>query len=239
MTTVAPVVPLPFGAAVAAVAAVAGSPPPLRPPPLPPPAARAQTRPSLLTTLPPAPPRPQLYRFLARRTDAKFNKIVLKRLFMSKVIRPPLAVSRLARYMGKKGDGKTAVVVGTVTDDPRLATNKGAELPKLSVCALRFTEGARARIEPRRVRRARAARDGDDRAPEALDEAARLRVAPPGRLPVPRVVAGHGSAPSGADPPRKRGRLQAGGQIAHDEGESETHPCRVDVTRRGVGRPVR
>jgi len=147
VTTVAPVVPLPFGAAVAAVAAVAGSPPPLRPPPLPPPAARAQTRPPLLTTLLPAPPRPQLYRFLARRTDAKFNKIVLKRLFMSKVNRPPLAVSRLARYMGKKGDGKTAVVVGTVTDDPRLATNKGAELPKLSVCALRFTEGARARIE--------------------------------------------------------------------------------------------
>jgi len=32
----------------------------------------------------------KLYRFLARRTDAKFNSIVLKRLFMSKINRPPL-----------------------------------------------------------------------------------------------------------------------------------------------------
>lgn len=32
----------------------------------------------------PAPP-PQLYRFLVRRTDSDFNKVVLRRLFMSKV----------------------------------------------------------------------------------------------------------------------------------------------------------
>ena len=38
-------------------------------------------------------------------------------------------------------DGKTAVVVGTVTDDERIY-----EVPKLTVCALRFTETARARI---------------------------------------------------------------------------------------------
>mmetsp|Transcript_48262 Transcript_48262/g.155616 ORF Transcript_48262/g.155616 Transcript_48262/m.155616 type:complete len:118 (+) Transcript_48262:2-355(+) len=38
-------------------------------------------------------------------------------------------------------DGKIAVVVGTVTDDKRLY-----EVPKLSVCALRFTETARASI---------------------------------------------------------------------------------------------
>ena len=37
----------------------------------------------------------QLYRFLARRTNAKFNKIVLKRLFMSRTNRPPLSLSRL------------------------------------------------------------------------------------------------------------------------------------------------
>ena len=36
---------------------------------------------------------------------------------------------------------RTAVVVGTVTDDQRLET-----IPKLSVAALRFTESARARI---------------------------------------------------------------------------------------------
>ena len=38
-------------------------------------------------------------------------------------------------------DGKTAVIVGTVTDDKRMF-----ETPKLTVCALRFTAGARARI---------------------------------------------------------------------------------------------
>merc|ERR1712173_309214 len=32
----------------------------------------------------------KLYRFLARRTDSKFNKIMLKRLFMSRQHRPPL-----------------------------------------------------------------------------------------------------------------------------------------------------
>src|SRR5687768_2682161 len=34
---------------------------------------------------------PQLYRFLVRRTEADFNKVVLKRLFMSKINRPPLS----------------------------------------------------------------------------------------------------------------------------------------------------
>ncbi|XP_013927718.1 PREDICTED: 60S ribosomal protein L18-like [Thamnophis sirtalis] len=38
----------------------------------------------------------KLYRFLARRTNAKFNKVILKRLFMSRTNRPPLSVSRLA-----------------------------------------------------------------------------------------------------------------------------------------------
>merc|ERR1719436_1697295 len=38
-------------------------------------------------------------------------------------------------------DGKIACVVGTVTDDKRIY-----DVPKLSICALRFTEAARARI---------------------------------------------------------------------------------------------
>ncbi|CAC5373268.1 RP-L18e [Mytilus coruscus] len=84
----------------------------------------------------------KLYRFLARRTNAKFNKIVLKRLFMSKTNRPPLSLARLVRLMKKKGrDNKTAVVVGTITDDVRIM-----EIPKIKVCALRVTERARARI---------------------------------------------------------------------------------------------
>jgi large subunit ribosomal protein L18e len=45
----------------------------------------------------------KLYRFLARRTGAKFNKIVLKRLFMSNSNRPPLSLSRLVRHMKKTG----------------------------------------------------------------------------------------------------------------------------------------
>mmetsp|Transcript_12780 Transcript_12780/g.35908 ORF Transcript_12780/g.35908 Transcript_12780/m.35908 type:complete len:189 (+) Transcript_12780:97-663(+) len=82
----------------------------------------------------------KLYRFLERRTDSSFNKIVLKRMFMSKMHRPPLSLSKLAKFMEGK-DGKVAVLVGTITDDVRMF-----EVPKLRVCALKFTETARARI---------------------------------------------------------------------------------------------
>merc|ERR1712045_807631 len=44
----------------------------------------------------------KLYRFLARRTDSKFNEVVLRRLFMSKTNRPPMSIARLVRKM--KGD---------------------------------------------------------------------------------------------------------------------------------------
>lgn len=37
----------------------------------------------------------QLYRFLSRRTDSKFNRVVLKRLYMSKINRPPISIARL------------------------------------------------------------------------------------------------------------------------------------------------
>jgi len=40
----------------------------------------------------------QLYRFLSRRTDAPFNKVVLKRLYMSKINRPPLSIARIVSY---------------------------------------------------------------------------------------------------------------------------------------------
>lgn len=44
--------------------------------------------------------------------------------------------------MKKPGrEGLTAVIVGTVTDDQRIW-----EVPKLTICALRVTERARARI---------------------------------------------------------------------------------------------
>merc|ERR1712203_1255632 len=82
----------------------------------------------------------KVYKFLARRTDSKFNKVILKRLNMSRRNKPPLSLQKLAKNMDGK-DGKIAVVVGAVTDDKRLY-----DVPKLSVCALRFTETARARI---------------------------------------------------------------------------------------------
>jgi len=82
----------------------------------------------------------KLYRFLARRTNSTFNEIVLKRLMMSRVNRPPLSLVRLARFTKGKED-KIIVVVGSVTDDPRIV-----DLPKLTVCALRFTATARAQI---------------------------------------------------------------------------------------------
>ena len=92
----------------------------------------------------------KLYRFLARRTDSRFNKTVLRRLYMSKITRPPVSVSRviyLSRHQGGVAKDpsetpKTVVVVGPITDDNRLL-----EVPKLSVAALRFTHSARARIE--------------------------------------------------------------------------------------------
>jgi len=82
----------------------------------------------------------KLYRFLVRRTNSRFNAVILKRLFMSKTNKPPLSLSRLVRYMQEKDD-KIAVVVGTITDD-----NRTYELPPVKVTALRFTETARARI---------------------------------------------------------------------------------------------
>merc|ERR1711881_806516 len=83
----------------------------------------------------------KLYRFLARRVDSNFNKVILKRLFMSKMNRPPISLSKVAKFMRGK-EGKMAVVVGTVTDDVRML-----EAPKgVKLCALRVTETARARI---------------------------------------------------------------------------------------------
>ena len=58
-----------------------------------------------------------------------------------------MSISRIASVAANKksselNEGKTVVVIGTVTDDNRLYT-----VPKLSIAALRFTRTARARIE--------------------------------------------------------------------------------------------
>ncbi|RDI81736.1 putative D-xylulose reductase A [Venturia inaequalis] len=88
----------------------------------------------------------KLYAFLARRTDSPFNSVVLRRLKMSKINRPPMSISRIVAIAGnehaqKTHKDKTIVVVAKITDDTRLL-----EVPKLSIAALRFTATARARI---------------------------------------------------------------------------------------------
>lgn len=82
----------------------------------------------------------RLYKFLARRTDSKFNKVIQKRLNTTGTNRPPLSIQRMAKFMKGK-EGKIAVIVGTVTGDRRLY-----EVPKMTVCALHFTETARGQI---------------------------------------------------------------------------------------------
>ena|SRR5574343_372568 len=82
----------------------------------------------------------RLYKFLDRRTDSKFCRTVLRRLAQSRLSKAPMSISRIAVNMKGKED-KIAVLVGTVTNDIRLF-----EVPALKVCALRFTETARARI---------------------------------------------------------------------------------------------
>ncbi|KAH8671064.1 solute carrier family 25 member 42 [Xylariales sp. PMI_506] len=83
----------------------------------------------------------KLYRFLARRTESPFNKVILRRLFMSRINRPPVSLSRIVSQTKRGQEDKTVVVVGTITDDNRLL-----QVPKLTVAALRFTATARARI---------------------------------------------------------------------------------------------
>merc|ERR1719462_33879 len=41
----------------------------------------------------------KLYKFLARRTDSKFNEVVMRRLFMSNTNRPPMSIARLVPKM--------------------------------------------------------------------------------------------------------------------------------------------
>ncbi|KAK0936545.1 hypothetical protein LTR48_002814 [Friedmanniomyces endolithicus] len=117
----------------------------------------------------------KLYRFLARRkvigtraassrsspttietttdpllilgTDSKFNNTIVRRLMSSRINKPPLSLSKIVgvtanKVSGPALEGKIRAVVGPVTDDNRLY-----EVPKMTICALRFTATARARIE--------------------------------------------------------------------------------------------
>ncbi len=60
---------------------------------------------------------------------------------LTQINRPPVSLSRVKSQLGKESEGKTIVIVGTVTDDNRLL-----EVPKVTIAALRFTATARSRI---------------------------------------------------------------------------------------------
>ncbi|MCL7023005.1 hypothetical protein MKW94_016764 [Papaver nudicaule] len=62
-----------------------------------------------------------LYRLLVRRTGSKFNAVILKRLFMSKVNKAPLSLSRLIKFM----DGKIAALRSTETARARIEKADG------------------------------------------------------------------------------------------------------------------
>lgn len=94
----------------------------------------------------------QLYSFLSRRTESKFNTTIHKRLNQSRLNRYPISLSRISRILGKdqfsKGKEETkftsriVAVVGSVTNDNRLL-----QVPTgIRVVALKFTNAARARL---------------------------------------------------------------------------------------------
>ena len=84
----------------------------------------------------------KLYKFLARRTDSKFNEVVLKRLCQSNTTRYPISLSKIVKHTNtEEKRNKVVVFVGTVLDDERLL-----EVPKLKICSLRMSEAARRRV---------------------------------------------------------------------------------------------
>ncbi len=85
----------------------------------------------------------KLYSFLSRRTGASFNKVVAKRLSQPRHQRMPVSISKLSTSMAGKPDSQIAVITAKVTNDTRYTR----PVPKMTVCALGFTDTARARIE--------------------------------------------------------------------------------------------
>src|ERR1700687_4717671 len=87
----------------------------------------------------------RLYKFLSRRTASKANRIILKRLMMSRVNRPALGIRKLVQF-SQAHQNKIITVVGSIVDDPRVIADGSTPFPKLTVAALKVSETARARI---------------------------------------------------------------------------------------------
>jgi large subunit ribosomal protein L18e len=82
-----------------------------------------------------------LYNFIARRSGSDFTKKVARRLCLSNTNRRPYSLSRLAIALKDQDPDTYAVVVSKIVNDERLLN-----IPPMAVCALKFSESARARI---------------------------------------------------------------------------------------------
>ena len=80
----------------------------------------------------------KIYRFLAKKTKSKFNIVIFKRLFTSRSHQSPISLSRLVRFSKY---GKIIVIVGKILNDER-----NTSLPKMTICALKFSSSARERV---------------------------------------------------------------------------------------------
>jgi large subunit ribosomal protein L18e len=82
----------------------------------------------------------KIYRFLARRSYSNFNKTILKRLFMSRLHKASISLSRLNK-IALKNPEKTIIVVGKILNDERKIL-----IQPMKICALSFSETAKKRI---------------------------------------------------------------------------------------------
>eukprot|EP00924_Labyrinthula_sp_SR-Ha-C_P002501 snap_masked-scaffold_16-processed-gene-6.95-mRNA-1 protein AED:0.33 eAED:0.33 QI:0/-1/0/1/-1/1/1/0/190 len=92
----------------------------------------------------------KLYRFLARRAESDFNTKVLKRLFMSRTNMQPLSLKKVINKVNStEGTSEKTIpcLVATITNDLTLLPSELEQLKGREICALRFTEEARKRIE--------------------------------------------------------------------------------------------
>ena len=80
---------------------------------------------------------------MERRTESSFNKTIYKRLNMSNVNRFPLSLSKLVKLVNTdEKRQKILVAVAPILDDERILV-----VPKMRICALKFSASAKRRIE--------------------------------------------------------------------------------------------
>ncbi|XP_022856837.1 60S ribosomal protein L18-2-like [Olea europaea var. sylvestris] len=79
----------------------------------------------------------KLYRFLVRRTGSKFNAVVLKRLFMSKVNKAPLSLSRLIIFIEETAEASRfnlfLHVITRLTADSTFSSFRANDFVRLAI----------------------------------------------------------------------------------------------------------